>query len=137
MRTRYEIPEHAPAPVEAVEQAEGGKVVYLTRKGRRVAAVVPTAVAEHSDLDDLEAFWEAQENQVREACRRMWAAVADEDEDARRAIRESIDRILEEIEDAADAAIASAAMTRRSLDGSGIPLAQVVRDFAEWRGLSS
>ncbi|NBE81026.1 hypothetical protein [Micromonospora rubida] len=125
----YEIPEHAPAPVEAVEQAEGGKVVYLTRKGRRIAAVVPTSVAEQNDLDDLEAFWEAQENQVREACRRMWKAVANEDEGTRQAMRESIERILEEIEDAADAAIASAAVARRSSEGPGIPWAQAVRDL--------
>lgn len=125
----YEIPEHAPAPVEAVEQAEGGEVVYLTRRGRRVAAVVPTSVAEQNDLDDLEAFWEAQESQVREACRRMWAAVTSEDEGTRRAMRESIERILEEIEDAADAAIASAAVARRSSEAPRITLAQVVRDF--------
>jgi hypothetical protein len=25
----YEVPEHSPAPVEAVEQAEGGQIVYL------------------------------------------------------------------------------------------------------------
>ncbi|WP_329108843.1 hypothetical protein OG792_09435 [Micromonospora sp. NBC_01699] len=37
----YEVPEHAPAPVEAVDRAVDGQVVYLTRAGQRVAAVVP------------------------------------------------------------------------------------------------
>lgn len=41
---------------------EGG-VVYLTRYGRRVGAVVPAEVAEH--LDDIEdAYWSARVEQV-------------------------------------------------------------------------
>ncbi len=40
-----------------------GGVVYLTRYGRRVGAVVPAEVAEH--LDDLEdAYWSARVEQV-------------------------------------------------------------------------
>lgn len=42
----YEVPEHGVAPVEAVEQAEGGQIVYLTRGGQRVAAVVPPGQTE-------------------------------------------------------------------------------------------
>jgi antitoxin (DNA-binding transcriptional repressor) of toxin-antitoxin stability system len=41
----YELPPHSPAPADAVEAAEGGEVVYLTRHGQRVAAVVPPEVA--------------------------------------------------------------------------------------------
>ena len=41
----YEVPPRAPAPAGAVEAAEGGEVVYLTRRGERVAAVVPPDVA--------------------------------------------------------------------------------------------
>ncbi|WBB75378.1 hypothetical protein O7602_07645 [Micromonospora sp. WMMD1128] len=37
----FEVPEHSPAPAEAVDRAVDGNVVYLTRSGRRVAAVVP------------------------------------------------------------------------------------------------
>ncbi|MEU8158132.1 hypothetical protein AB0B94_31140 [Micromonospora sp. NPDC048986] len=37
----YEVPEHGTAPVEAVDRAVDGQVVYLTRAGQRVAAVVP------------------------------------------------------------------------------------------------
>lgn len=50
----YEVPEHSPAPVEAVEQAEGGQVVYLTRHGQRVAAVVPPGATD-VDQQALEA----------------------------------------------------------------------------------
>jgi antitoxin (DNA-binding transcriptional repressor) of toxin-antitoxin stability system len=50
----YEVPEHAPAPVEAVEQAEGGQIVYLTRGGQRVAAVVPAGQTE-TDRQTVEA----------------------------------------------------------------------------------
>jgi prevent-host-death family protein len=40
-----------------------GGVVYLTRYGRRVGAVVPAEVAEH--LDDIEdAYWSARVEQV-------------------------------------------------------------------------
>jgi prevent-host-death family protein len=40
-----------------------GEVVYLTRYGRRVGAVVPAEVAEH--LDDIEdAYWSARVQQV-------------------------------------------------------------------------
>ncbi|MGW4461558.1 hypothetical protein [Micromonospora sp. NPDC004704] len=45
----YEVPEHSPAPVEAVERAEHGNVVYLTRHGQRFAAVVPPR---HMELDE-------------------------------------------------------------------------------------
>ncbi|MFI1192920.1 hypothetical protein ACH4T9_06605 [Micromonospora sp. NPDC020750] len=45
----------------------------------------------------------------------------------RRIAGESIERILEEIEEAADAAIASAVVARRSSEGPGIPWVQAVR----------
>jgi antitoxin (DNA-binding transcriptional repressor) of toxin-antitoxin stability system len=37
----YELPPDDRAPADAVHQAEGGQVVYLTRHGQRVAAIVP------------------------------------------------------------------------------------------------
>jgi prevent-host-death family protein len=40
---------------------EGG-VVYLTRHGRRVGAVVPAELAEHLDIED--AYWSARVEQV-------------------------------------------------------------------------
>jgi hypothetical protein len=41
----YELPPHSGAPLEAIEEAAGGEVVYLTRRGERVAAIVPPEVA--------------------------------------------------------------------------------------------
>jgi antitoxin (DNA-binding transcriptional repressor) of toxin-antitoxin stability system len=41
----FEVPPHGVAPADAVNAAEGGQVVYLTRRGRPVAAVVPPEVA--------------------------------------------------------------------------------------------
>ncbi|MFN2496786.1 MAG: hypothetical protein ABR608_12890 [Pseudonocardiaceae bacterium] len=41
----FELPPHSGAPAEAVDAAVGGQVVYLTRNGRPVAAIVPADVA--------------------------------------------------------------------------------------------
>jgi antitoxin (DNA-binding transcriptional repressor) of toxin-antitoxin stability system len=41
----YELPPHTSAPAEAVEAAERGQVVYLTRNGQNTAAIVPPDVA--------------------------------------------------------------------------------------------
>ncbi len=41
----YELPPDETAPAGAVHEAEGGEVVYLTRHGERVAALVPPEVA--------------------------------------------------------------------------------------------
>lgn len=43
----YEVPPDAQPPAEAVDEAVGGDVVYLTRHGRPVAKVSPV------DEDDL------------------------------------------------------------------------------------
>lgn len=41
----YELPPNTSAPAEAVEAAEHGQVVYLTRNGEPIAAIVPADVA--------------------------------------------------------------------------------------------
>jgi len=41
----FELPPHTGAPAEAVDAAVDGQVVYLTRDGQPVAAVVPADVA--------------------------------------------------------------------------------------------
>jgi antitoxin (DNA-binding transcriptional repressor) of toxin-antitoxin stability system len=41
----YELPPHTSAPAEAVDAAEHGQVVYLTRNGEPIAAIVPADVA--------------------------------------------------------------------------------------------
>lgn len=46
----YELPPHEGAPAEAVDAAAGGEVVFLTRDGHPVAAVVPADYFE--ELED-------------------------------------------------------------------------------------
>ncbi|MBN1174502.1 MAG: hypothetical protein JXA67_20205 [Micromonosporaceae bacterium] len=41
----FELPPDDPAPADAVAAAESGEVVYLTRHGATVAAIVPPEVA--------------------------------------------------------------------------------------------
>ena len=41
----FELPPDSPAPAGAVAVAEDGEVVYLTRRGAPVAAIVPPDVA--------------------------------------------------------------------------------------------
>jgi antitoxin (DNA-binding transcriptional repressor) of toxin-antitoxin stability system len=41
----FEVPPDGPAPAGAVAAAEDGEVVYLTRRGAPVAAIVPPDVA--------------------------------------------------------------------------------------------
>ena len=41
----YELAPYASPPAEAVEAAEHGQVVYLTRSGKPIAAIVPADVA--------------------------------------------------------------------------------------------
>lgn len=59
----FELPPHADVPAEAVDAAEHGQVVYLTRNGEPFAAIVPAdiaaagaaAVEALEDADDLRA----------------------------------------------------------------------------------
>jgi antitoxin (DNA-binding transcriptional repressor) of toxin-antitoxin stability system len=48
----YELPADETVPADAVREAAGGEVVYLTRDGTPVAAVVPADAAEY--LEALE-----------------------------------------------------------------------------------
>lgn len=43
----YELPPDDTAPADAVHEAAAGEVVYLTRNGTAVAAVVPADAAEY------------------------------------------------------------------------------------------
>lgn len=52
----FELPPHADVPAEAVEAAEHGQTVYLTRNGHPIAAIVPAeAIAALEDADDIRA----------------------------------------------------------------------------------
>jgi antitoxin (DNA-binding transcriptional repressor) of toxin-antitoxin stability system len=70
----YELPPHTSAPAEAVEAAEHGQVVYLTRNGEPIAAIVPANVAT-AGAAAVEALEDAED--VRAAR----AALADPDPD--------------------------------------------------------
>jgi antitoxin Phd len=84
--------------------AYGGEVTYVTRRGRRLAAVVPATrlVAEAA---------RARETATVEACRQLWASVAGSDEVTRARVHAVIDHLMEMVEDAADVAAAESAMT--------------------------
>ncbi|HWE89519.1 MAG TPA: hypothetical protein VG317_08675 [Pseudonocardiaceae bacterium] len=41
----FEVPPHSAALAQAIDAAEHGEVVYLTRNGEQIAAIVPTQVA--------------------------------------------------------------------------------------------
>ena len=70
----YELPPHTSAPAEAVDAAEHGQVVYLTRNGEPIAALVPADVAT-AGAAAIEALEDAED--VRAAR----AALADPDPD--------------------------------------------------------
>ena len=64
----FELAPHAAVPAEAVDAAEHGHVVYLTRNGEPIAAVVPADVAAAGaaaiealeDADDIRAARDAR-----------------------------------------------------------------------------
>jgi prevent-host-death family protein len=80
-----------------------GEPTYLTRRGRRLAAIVP---AERAAADiALE-----REFATVEACRELWLAVRDHaDEALKGRVRATIDRLVAAVEDQADGAAADAA----------------------------
>jgi antitoxin (DNA-binding transcriptional repressor) of toxin-antitoxin stability system len=107
----YEVPPHGPAPAAAVEAAEGGQLVYLTRAGRRIA-MLESAEQRFERLQAIAEFWRRREDDAAAAAREVWEAVvaAGADEGHRQRVREVIDRIIQQAEDAADAAAADAAL---------------------------
>lgn len=105
----YEVPPRAGVPADAIEAAAGGEVVYLVRRGERLAAVVPPEAALHV-LEEAARAAEAAEENTAEMCRRLWASVADADDAVREATRRAIDEAMEAAEEAADLAAARASL---------------------------
>jgi antitoxin (DNA-binding transcriptional repressor) of toxin-antitoxin stability system len=64
----YELPPHTSAPAEAVDAAEHGQVVYLTRNGQPIAAIVPADVAAAGSAA-VEALEDAEDLRVALAVR--------------------------------------------------------------------
>lgn len=95
-----------------------GTVTYLTRRGRRLAAIVPAARLAADQAA-------AREAAIAEACRELWASVAGADEATRAAVRAVIDRLLEHAEDEADTTAAAAARAELAAGAPTVPAEQV------------
>jgi antitoxin (DNA-binding transcriptional repressor) of toxin-antitoxin stability system len=121
----YEVPPHGDAPAEAVEAAEGGQVVYLTRLGRRIAAIEP-AQQRLAQLQRRAEEAKQIEEQAARMCRVTWENLPDLDEERRQQIREVLDRAMTLAEDAADNAAAEAALADPA---PSIPAEQVWADL--------
>lgn len=115
----YEVPPESDVPADALRAAEGGQVVYLTRHGRRVAAVVPP---EPSPSEVLGVAAKQFEDDVAAACRRLSTALAMVDEETRVAVQTVIDQLMATAEDAADI---TAAWAAESEGGTPIPAERI------------
>lgn len=98
--------------------AYGGTVTYVTRRGRRLAAIVP---AHHTTVDEAR----AREATIAETCRRLWYGVAGADPATKSAVRAVIDQMLQDAEDAADVAAADAALAEVRAGAPTIPAEEV------------
>jgi antitoxin (DNA-binding transcriptional repressor) of toxin-antitoxin stability system len=125
----YEVPPHGAAPAEAVEAAEGGQIVYLTRAGRRIAAL-ESAEQRLARLQRIAEFWKQREQETAQAARGMWDIVTSVGADSRtqQQVRTLIDRMMEQVEDAADHAAADVA---RADPAPSVPLADVLAEHAD------
>jgi prevent-host-death family protein len=95
-----------------------GDVTYLTRRGRRLAAIVPAAraAADHAV---------AVEEATAETCRHLWQAVSGADQPTKDLVRAAIDQLIEHAEDATDIAAAEAARAEISAGAPTIAWEQV------------
>lgn len=97
----------------------GREVTHLTRRGRRLAAIVPEELL---DLADARALEEATAN----VCRALWQEVKDcPDEKVRQSTKDLIDRLMDAAEDQADGAAADAALAEIEAGVPLIPLDEV------------
>ena len=84
------------------EATYAGTVTFLTRRGRRIAAIVPLEQAMASET-------RAREAAVAATCRAVWLSVQDADAATKNLVREAIDRLMDQAEDASDIAAVDAA----------------------------
>lgn len=79
------------------------EVTWLTRRGRRLAALAPADLMEAADARALE-------EATARVCRTLWGLVKDtSDDDERERTRRVIDQLMTDAEDRADAAAVDAA----------------------------
>jgi len=99
-----------------------GAVTHITRRGRRLAAIVSSAQLAADQA-------KAREEAVARVCRALWDSVADADEATRERVRAVINRLLEKAEDTADVAAADAALAEIAAGAPTIPADQVWREI--------
>ncbi|MDG4799682.1 hypothetical protein [Micromonospora sp. WMMD980] len=126
---------HSPSPTEALDRAVDGNVVYLTRRDRRVAAVVPA----DRTRDDIEVIVNGLLAVVEpivesdpangERLLQTWIASVEAggDDELARAMIEALQDVLDDLRDLPDAADRLAAY--RAGRASGIPWGQARREL--------
>ena len=123
-------PHEGRAPAVAVEAAEGGQVVNLTRAGRRIATL-ESAEQRLERLQHIAEFWKQREEEAAEICREAWdgTLAANASERVRQRVRAALDRIMQQAEDimqqAEDAADNAAADAALADPASAIPAQHV------------
>src|SRR2546430_2439189 len=96
--SEYEVPLHGVAPAEAIEAAEDGQVIYLTRAGRRIATL-ESAEQRLVRLQRIAEFWKQREQETAAACRDLWESVtgAGASSHTQQQVRALIDRMMEQV----------------------------------------
>lgn len=116
----YEVPPHAGPPSEAVEAAEDGNVVYLTRQGQRVAAMGPPTALDPQGLEKIRQYLEA----VARNPNRTPALRASAREELAR-----LDEIMEQVIDEEDAQACDDALASMRAGESTQPWSAVKREL--------
>lgn len=98
--------------------AYGRRITVITRRGKRIAEVVPPHWVEAAEA-------EAREAAAAKVCREWWRSVADADQATQDAVRVMIDRILEAAEDATDIAASNAVQAGIDAGAPTYPAEQV------------
>lgn len=93
------------------QAAYSGRITYVTRRGKRMAMILPVnhAAAEAADAREAAEAAKAHEAAIVEVCRDMWQAFAG-DEEMQSRLREGIDRAVAAAEESSDAAAIDAAL---------------------------
>jgi antitoxin (DNA-binding transcriptional repressor) of toxin-antitoxin stability system len=125
----HEGAEHSPAPVEAVEQAEHGNVVYLTRQGRRVAALVPPHRAEpdwtQEALSFLDGLARDDPQRARSALVALLGTAGSSDSSVHQRFRDELADLLDDFDTSSRAADRLA--SHRAGTAQSVPHDEVVR----------
>ncbi|SCE97595.1 hypothetical protein GA0070216_103468 [Micromonospora matsumotoense] len=116
----YEVPPHAGPPPEAVEAAEEGNVVYLTRQGQRVAAMGPPTSLDPQGLEKIGQYLQTVAgNPNRTPALRTWA----------REQLAQLDEIMEQVINEEDAEACDDALASMRAGESTQPWSAVKREL--------